>query len=75
MRQILSVSMSKADAQKMKTTAKKRGYASVSAYIQSLYKNDEQTISENELLGMVREARKEYKTGKTVKAKSMKDLL
>lgn len=75
MRQVLSLSLPATDVQHMKTIAKKRGYDSVSSYVKFLFKEDENLISEVELLRSVRAARKEYRAGKSVKAKSLADLV
>ena len=75
MRQVLSLSLSSLDISQMKSTAKKRGYESISSYIKDLLKADVNLISETELLKTVKEARKEYKEGKSIKAKSIADLL
>ncbi|HLC70064.1 MAG TPA: hypothetical protein VJH75_03400 [Patescibacteria group bacterium] len=75
MRQILSISLPSTDVKLIKKHAKNRGYDSISAYIQHLYKEDADLITEAELLKSVREARKEYRTGKTITAKSLADLV
>lgn len=75
MRQVLSLSLPAADVRQIKSLAKKRGYESISAYIKHLFKEDEDLISEKELLAAVREADKEYAAGKSVKARSIADLL
>lgn len=75
MRQVLSVSLPTADARQIKTLAKKRGYASVSSYVKHLFKADEDLISETELLKTLSHARKEYRAGKSIKAKSLADLV
>ena len=75
MRQVLSLSMPATEVRALKTLAKKRGYWSVSAYIQNLFKADNDLISETELLKTIRMARREYRQGRSIKAKSMADLL
>lgn len=75
MRKILSLSLPQQAASKIKTLSKKRGFACVSGYIKYLIESDQDLISNTELLNSVREARKEYKTGKTIKAKSIADLV
>ena len=75
MRQVLSISLPNQTTQLIKKRAKKRGFASVSGYIKYLFSLDEDLISEKELLAAVKQARREYKQGKTIKAKSMADLL
>ncbi len=75
MRQVLSVSLPATDIRQIKKIAQKRGYNSVSSYIKYLFKENSDLISEAELLKTVRAARKEYHTGKSIKAKSLADLL
>lgn len=75
MRQILSLSLPQQASEKIKTLSKKRGFASVSSYIKYLIESDQDLISDIELLNSVREARKEYKTGKTIKTKSIAEVL
>ncbi|TSC84356.1 MAG: Uncharacterized protein G01um101413_651 [Parcubacteria group bacterium Gr01-1014_13] len=75
MRQVLSLSLPITDVRQIKTFAKKRGYSSVSSYVKYLLKADEDLISETELLKTVKHARKEYRAGKSIKAKSLADLV
>ena len=75
MRQILSLSLPQQDAKKIKTLSKKRGFTTVSSYIKYLIELDQNLISDTELLNSIREARKEYKAGKTIKTGSMADLV
>lgn len=75
MREILTLSLPQKTKQLIKKRAKNKGFDSVSGYIKYLLSLDEGLISEKELLNAVKEARKEYKQGKTIKAKSMADLL
>lgn len=75
MRQVLSLSLPTTEAHALKTIAKKRGYWSVSAYILNLFEADKNLISETELLKTVKNARQEYRQGKSIKAKSMADLV
>jgi hypothetical protein len=75
MRQVLSLSLSPCAATELKSLAKKRGFASVSGYVQYLLGLEKDLISEKRLLASVRQARKEYKTGRTIKARSLADLL
>lgn len=75
MRQVLSISLPKKDVAKIKGLAKKRGYPNFSAYIAALVEADQNTISEDALLKIVAEGRKEYRAGKTIQAKSMRDLI
>ena len=75
MRQVLTISLPTTVRSHVKTLAASRGFRSVSTYIQYLINLDRELISEAELLASVREARREYKTGKTVRAKSLADLV
>ncbi len=75
MRQVLSLSLPATHVQQIKYLSKKRGHASVSSYIKYLVQTDEDSVSDAELLEVVRQSRKEYQSGKTKKAKSIADLL
>jgi len=75
MRQVLSLSLPPKATVEIKLLAKKRGFDSVSGYIQYLLVMDKDLISEEKLWCSVKKARQEYKTGKTVKAKSLADLV
>ncbi len=75
MRQVLSLSLPVADVAGIKKIAKKRGYPSLSAYVKFLFQADNELISETELFQSAQEARREYQAGKSIKAKSLGDLL
>lgn len=75
MRQILSLSLPEQQSKEIKVLSKKRGFASVSGYIQHLVHLDKDIISELALLDSIKKARKEYKDGKTTTANSMADFL
>ncbi len=75
MRQVLSLSMPAAEAVQIKKVAKKRGYSSLGSYVKFLFQADRDLISETELLKSVQAARKEYRAGRSVKAKSLAELL
>jgi len=75
MRHVLSLSLPEDMANDIKKSAKKRGFASVSAYIKYLFGLDQDLISETELLKTVKDARSEYKKGKSVQADSISDFL
>lgn len=75
MRQVLSLSLPAAEARALKILAKRRGYWSVSAYVKNLFESDKDLISETELLKTARTARREYRQGRSIKAKSMADLV
>ena len=75
MRQVLSLSLSEQTTKEIKKNAKQRGFASVSSYVKYLFNLDKDLISETELLNSIKEARKEYKAGKSIKAGSLVDLI
>lgn len=75
MRHVLSLSLPEQATQQIKTLSKKRGFSSVSSYIKYLVDLDKDLISSTELLESVKEARREYREGKTIKAKSLADLV
>ncbi|MDD4477197.1 MAG: hypothetical protein PHY40_03505 [Patescibacteria group bacterium] len=75
MRQVVSLSLQSAEARQIKKIAQKRGFGSVSSYVNYLLKADENLISETELLKTVRASRAEYRVGKSIKAKSLADLV
>jgi Arc/MetJ-type ribon-helix-helix transcriptional regulator len=75
MRQVLSLSLPLKTTVEIKRLAKKRGFVSVSGYINHLVVLDQELISEKALWNSVKQARREYKTNKTVKAKSLADLV
>ncbi len=75
MRQVISLSLPSQDVKRLKSTVKKRGYDSISSYIKTLFQADEQLISETELLKTVKHAEREYKQGKSIKARSIADLV
>ena len=75
MRQVLSISLPEQVTKQIKKLSSKRGFASVSSYINYLVELDQNLISETELLQSVREARKEYKKGDTVVVNSMEDFV
>lgn len=75
MRQVLSISLPATDVRQIKKLTQKRGYQSVSSYISHLFKADENLISETKLLKNARSARAEYRAGKSIKAKSLADLV
>lgn len=76
MRQVLSISLPGDMIKTIKQRVKNEGFNSVSEYFKYLFKMDtEDIISEEELLKDIKQARKEYKEGKTIKADSLADLL
>jgi len=76
MRQILSISMPMETINAIKKRVKKSGFNSISEYFKYLFSMDNNNIiSEKELLAEIKQAREEYKKGKTIKANSIADLL
>jgi len=75
MRQVISLSFAENIAKEVKILSKKRGYFSVSKYIQGLVEMDKEIISEQELLNSIKHSRREYKKGKAITAKSMAELV
>ncbi|MBI5798892.1 MAG: hypothetical protein HZB10_03095 [Candidatus Yonathbacteria bacterium] len=59
----------------IKNVAAKRGYSSVSSYVQHLFHADKDLISETELLQTAQSARREYRQGRSIKAGSIADLI
>ncbi|PIS34461.1 MAG: hypothetical protein COT37_02345 [Parcubacteria group bacterium CG08_land_8_20_14_0_20_43_9] len=75
MRQVLSLSFAEKTTKEVKSLAKRRGFASLSSYIKYLVELDKDLISETDLLDSIKEARREYREGKSIKAKSIAELL
>ena len=75
MRQVVSLSLQPDIIKDLKTKAKTRGFGSLSSYVSYLAELDNDLISETELWNSVRQARQEYKQGKTLQADSIEDLL
>lgn len=75
MRQVLSLSLPEQSSKEIKKLSKKRGFKSVSEYIKYLVDLDSNLISDAELLNSVKTARQEYKSGNTVTANSIADLV
>jgi Arc/MetJ-type ribon-helix-helix transcriptional regulator len=74
MRKVLSISITDTLEKEIKQRTKQRGFSSVSDYIKSLLIVDEDLISEEELLEISKKARKDFKNGNIIKAKSLADL-
>ena len=75
MRQVLSLSLPEKSKMEIKKLSKKRGFKSISEYIKYLIDLDSNFISDTELLNSVKTARQEYKTGNTITANSIADLV
>lgn len=75
MRQVLSISLPSQTMATIKQKTQKRGFNSVSEYIKHLLLLDEDLISEEKLLTIIKQSRAEYKKGKAIKANSITELL
>ena len=75
MRKVVSVSMSKEMEMNIKKRARKRGFGSVSKYINNLLVADEDLITEEELLRDIKSGREDYEKGRVIRAKSIVDLV
>lgn len=75
MRQVVSLSLPTTEVKQIKYIAHKRGYTSVSSYVKYLLQADKDLISETKILQAAKSARKEYQMGRSIKAKSISDLL
>ena len=75
MRKVLSLSISEEKTREIKKSSKKRGFSSVSSYVNYLFELDKDLISEEELLGSIKSAREDYKKGRALKVKSIADLV
>ncbi len=75
MRQVLSLSLPLQITKEIKKSATQRGFTSVSGYIKYLFECDKDLISEKELLVDVKQAERDYRNGKCVKANSIAEAL
>ena len=75
MREILTLSLPPKTKQTIKKRSKMQGFSSISSYIQYLIKQDDDLISEDELINEAKKAKKEYKFGKLKELKSSNDLM
>lgn len=75
MRETVSISLKTVGRSALQKRAKARGFESVSTYVNYLICADDDVISEDELLRIIRKSQKEYREGKTIKANSISDLL
>lgn len=76
MRQVISISLPENIVKKLKNHIKNSNFASISEYFKYLFEADSNnTISEKELMSAILKSRKEYKNKRTIKAKSIADLL
>lgn len=75
MRETLSISLGSTSKSALQKRVKARGFESVSTYVNYLLSEDADVISEEETLRIIRKSQKEYREGKTIKARSIADLL
>lgn len=76
MRQALSISLRPEELKKTRYLARKRGFPVISDYVRFLVaQDDEELISEDEVLKRIKETERLHKRGKLIKADSIKDLL
>lgn len=75
MREVLTLSLPQSATKMIKKRVEERGFSTVSGYIQYLLDADDELISAEELLKMVKKAERDYKKGKTYKLRSVSDLM
>lgn len=75
MRQVVTLSLSPKETHLIKTMTKKQGFDSVSSYVKYLLRADQDCISDKVLFKTIRDARKEYQAGKSIRAASIADLI
>jgi len=75
MREVLSISLREQTAEEIKQKAKDKGFLSVSSYISFLIEQDNDLISENELLERSKKSSSKYNKNKLHKLKSVGDLM
>ncbi len=75
MRNIVSISLQNRQLNKIKESAKKRGFGTVSSYIKFLVEEDSDLISAKDLRKIADKAQQDYNAGRVIKAKSINDLL
>ncbi len=75
MRAILTLSLPAKAVKTIKKTVKQRGFSTTSSYIKYLIDMDSELIPEQDLIQDINKARQNYKKGKTIKLKSLNDLL
>lgn len=74
MRSILSLSIPQKERKELEERAKKAN-KTLSAYVLDSLALIQEMISDEELLQMAKQARRDYKTGKTKKLRSLEDLM
>ncbi|MDP3900005.1 MAG: hypothetical protein Q8Q23_02900 [bacterium] len=75
MRSVLSLSLDDKTIKMVKEQSKRYGFDNVSQYIRRLINTHDDIITEDELVKDIEQARKEYKRGNFIKAKSLADFL
>ncbi|MFH1947439.1 MAG: hypothetical protein ABIJ23_04780 [Candidatus Magasanikbacteria bacterium] len=75
MRQVLSLSLPQQMTKEIKKSAKQKGFSSVSSYVKYLFETDNDVITTEQLLEDVKEAERDYKAGKCIKANSLTEAL
>ncbi len=68
MRSILSVSLPQSQVKTFKQRAVKRGFSTMSSYVRFLMEQDDDLITESQLLKMAEKAKQDYRAGKLKKA-------
>lgn len=74
MREIITISLPAKTRQMLKKRLKKRGFKGASEYVRYLLEQDEDVISQDELLVMAKKAEKDYKDGKLKSYRSLADI-
>jgi len=74
MRSVLSLSIPQADRKELEKRAKKAG-KTLSAYVMGALALMDELISEEELLRIAEQTKKDYKAGKTKVLRSLEDLM
>jgi hypothetical protein len=74
MREVLTLSLPGNTKNLIKQRAKIRGFASVSEYVKNLFEEDNDLISETELVTTIKEARAEHARGETKELKSLMEI-
>lgn len=75
MRDIITVSLTKEAKQALKTRVKQRKFRGTSEYIRYLLAQDEDVITQEELLTIAAQAKKDYKKGKLKKYASLAEIV
>lgn len=75
MRKVLSISLQGETIKLIDRQVKERHFPSTSDYIRHLVENEEEMITEQDVLKYASEARRDYKLGKTKVLRSLRDLM